>query len=162
MTCGDTAIFQGPAGRFFVENPSADIAFFVTGTGIAPMFSIIPHLAANKTPSQSISLYWGMKTYSDIYLLKDLIGFSALFPHYSLMICLSREADFTEIPKEFHTYFHLNRIDHFLNNSPDAFLVRPGKTKHYYLCGGRDSVETMRNIVKSRQIHKECVFFEKF
>jgi CDP-4-dehydro-6-deoxyglucose reductase, E3 len=66
----DLLRFDGPRGTFFLR-PVADldVVFLATGTGIAPVLSMLAHLAA--TPDarpRSVSLYWGGRQVEDHYL----------------------------------------------------------------------------------------------
>jgi len=67
----DLLRFVGPRGTFYLR-PSAglDLVFLATGTGIAPILSMLHQLGA--TPEQerprSVSLYWGGRHREDLYL----------------------------------------------------------------------------------------------
>ncbi len=67
---GDLLRFDGPRGSFFLRPVTGlDIVFLATGTGIAPILSMLAQLAA--TPDarpRSVSLYWGGRHVQDHYL----------------------------------------------------------------------------------------------
>ncbi len=66
----DLLRFDGPRGTFFLRPVAGlDVVFLATGTGIAPILSMLAQLAA--TPDarpRSVSLYWGGRHVQDHYL----------------------------------------------------------------------------------------------
>ncbi|MDO8343769.1 MAG: FAD-binding oxidoreductase [Cellvibrio sp.] len=66
----DLLRFEGPHGSFcFHEKPGKNIIFLATGTGIAPIKSMLEALSADPISLQqkNLFLYWGGRTFSDIY-----------------------------------------------------------------------------------------------
>jgi len=60
--------FEGPLGTFFLREESAKpIIFLASGTGFAPIKAMIEH-ALHKGVSRPITLYWGGRRPSDLYL----------------------------------------------------------------------------------------------
>jgi len=63
--------FQGPAGMFGLKKNKRDKIFMVTGTGIAPVRSMVisnfKFLISKEIPNSKLQIYWGMKNYKDIY-----------------------------------------------------------------------------------------------
>lgn len=84
----DLLRLRGPLGTFFLRDYSnKDIIFLATGTGIAPIKSIIESIAMGQNSEQpkSITLYWGGRYLSDLYLDK----LDSNFPHQMIKV-LSR------------------------------------------------------------------------
>ena len=64
----DILRFEGPLGTFFLREESAKpIIFVASGTGFAPIKAIIEH-ALHKGVSRPMTLYWGGRRPSDLYL----------------------------------------------------------------------------------------------
>ena len=64
----DILRFEGPHGSFFLrEDSKKPIIFVAAGTGFAPIKSIIDQMQAKKM-NRPISLYWGGRRPSDLYL----------------------------------------------------------------------------------------------
>ncbi|MED5619808.1 FAD-binding oxidoreductase [Ideonella sp. BN130291] len=67
----DLLRFRGPLGTFFLRDVAGlHLVLLATGTGIAPMLSMLsalPHLALAERPA-SVSLYWGGRQPQDLYL----------------------------------------------------------------------------------------------
>ena len=60
--------FEGPLGTFFMREESAKpIILLASGTGFAPIKAIIEH-ALHKGSSRQMTLYWGGRRRSDLYL----------------------------------------------------------------------------------------------
>ena len=73
----DILRFEGPLGTFFLREDSAKpIVFVASGTGFAPIKSIIEH-ALHKGISRPITLYWGGRRPADLYLHALAAGWAA-------------------------------------------------------------------------------------
>ena len=57
----DLLRIEGPKGTFFLRDSSMPLIFLATGTGIAPIISVLESLDANEEfkQKQSITVYWG-------------------------------------------------------------------------------------------------------
>jgi CDP-4-dehydro-6-deoxyglucose reductase len=66
----DLLRFDGPRGSFFLRPVTdLDVVFLATGTGIAPIVSMLAQLAATPDAQpRSVSLYWGGRHVQDHYL----------------------------------------------------------------------------------------------
>ncbi|MCB1986670.1 MAG: CDP-6-deoxy-delta-3,4-glucoseen reductase [Burkholderiales bacterium] len=77
MKVKDVLRFEGPLGSFFLRDTSEDvpIIFLASGTGFAPIKSILEHVfyqEASKTDKhgkRNMTLYWGVRTKADLYLV---------------------------------------------------------------------------------------------
>lgn len=66
----DLLRINGPLGTFFLRNIAGlDLIFLATGTGIAPVKSMLAGLQALEQQDQprSITVYWGRRTQSELY-----------------------------------------------------------------------------------------------
>jgi len=62
--------FEGPLGTFFLrEDSDKPIIFVASGTGFAPIKGIIEH-AFYKESRRGMTLYWGARKLSDLYMLQ--------------------------------------------------------------------------------------------
>ncbi|EKE14008.1 MAG: hypothetical protein ACD_12C00717G0001 [uncultured bacterium] len=140
-------IFQGPAGLFELRKNNRTKIFMVTGTGIAPVRSIIN--SEFRTQDSEFYLFWGLKNYQDVYLFAELKKLGIKFK-----ICLSREQNLDMIPEEDKKYFELGHVDSCF----DQLLTN----SDFYLCGGRQIVESLRQFLLGKNISAENIYFEKF
>ncbi len=61
--------FEGPLGTFYLrEDSEKPIIMLASGTGFAPIKSIIEYALRSKT-KRPITLYWGCRTKADLYML---------------------------------------------------------------------------------------------
>ncbi|NML14870.1 FAD-binding oxidoreductase [Azohydromonas caseinilytica] len=85
----DLLRLRGPLGSFFVrECAGQDLVFLATGTGIAPVLSMLAgvrRLDAAQRP-RSLALYWGGRLAQDLYL-----DIAALAPEVRFVPVLSRQ-----------------------------------------------------------------------
>lgn len=153
----EDVVFQGPAGLFKFTTAQKKALFLATGTGIAPFRSILlSHLPIHSSP---IQLLWGLKTYQDLYFLDELKELERRYNHFTFKICLSREKGLEHIPESDRKFIAQGRItDELFSEYP---LLKKDKTD-FYLCGRREIVESLRQLLYSQGIDKKQVFFEKF
>ena len=65
----DLLRLRGPYGTFFLRESKKDIIFLATGTGIAPVKSMLDNLEKSKNIDDlNIYLIWGGRKASDLYL----------------------------------------------------------------------------------------------
>ncbi|MFA6017003.1 MAG: FAD-dependent oxidoreductase [Patescibacteria group bacterium] len=142
--------FQGPAGMFGLRENEREEIFLITGTGIAPVRSMIK----SNNKNHKFNLFWGLKNYKDIYLLDELKQFNP-------KICLSREQNLDMVPNEERKYFELGHVDSCfdkLATSHQSLVTN----SDFYLCGGRTAVESLRIFLLSKGVLLENIIFEKF
>jgi NAD(P)H-flavin reductase len=140
-------IFQGPAGMFELRKNDRKKTFMVTGTGIAPILSMIKSNLPPIKSGSNFQLFWGLKNYKDVYLFEELKKFN-------IKICLSREENFNMIPEADRKYFELGHIDKTIERQID--------NSEFYICGGRLVVESLKQFLLSKNIPGENIIFEKF
>ncbi len=163
MKIGDLLTMQGPAGVFIHRSSTRDAIYLATGTGIAPMFAMIPDKLSDQNFTQNIYLYWGLRNYEAVYYMDYLINLKNTFPgRFDFNICLSRETDISlKVKKEHLPFCALGHV----NLGVEA-LVQKLQKKHadfdYYLCGSKVVVESLRIYCDSKGVPKEQVAFEKF
>jgi CDP-4-dehydro-6-deoxyglucose reductase, E3 len=87
---GDDTSFAGPAGNFYLrEDPTRDVLFVATGTGIAPFRSMLLANAERPVPNRT-TLFWGLRSQRDLYYQDELARLSHDVPGSSHIITLSR------------------------------------------------------------------------
>ncbi|MBX3346731.1 MAG: hypothetical protein KF806_15490 [Nitrospira sp.] len=87
---GDRTSFKGPAGAFYLrDDETKDLLFVATGTGIAPIWSMI--LAQlQRQPDRPVTLFWGLRSQRDLYWQDELEALAAAHPHLTVVTTLSR------------------------------------------------------------------------
>jgi NAD(P)H-flavin reductase len=87
---GDSTTFAGPAGHFYLRDDlTRDLLFVATGTGIAPLRSMLLANAERPLP-QRATVLWGLRSQRDLYCQDELTELTKRYPGSSCMITLSR------------------------------------------------------------------------
>ena len=148
MKINDPVEFQGPLGQFVLRENTNKKIFLATGSGIAPIISILESFQI-----VNYKLFWGLKTYEDVYLFNE-------FKKFSPTICLSREKNLDKVPQESQSFFTLGHVD----GAMEEFSKNDDLTKNtdFYLCGRKEITESLRSFLLAKNIPPQNIFFEKF
>ena len=166
MNINDTVDFQGPAGMFILKR-SHHRVFLATGTGIAPMRSMLKEIIHGDEQTEHANfLFWGVQHLEDIYFLDELKSFTKEHPSFEFFICLSREENLNTVNEEERKHFVLGRVTVGLEKRLGKNILGEAidipKDFDYYLCGGRTVIESLRQYLNEKGMPKEQVMFEKF
>jgi NAD(P)H-flavin reductase len=167
LKINDEVTFQGPAGLFTLRESNRDKIFLVTGTGIAPVKSIIKsnikdQKSKRQIKNQKYYLFWGLKTYQDVYLLNELKQYNnEIIEQFYFKICLSRELNLNMISENNKKYFSLGHIDVCFDQYLQNCKLKI-ENLDYYLCSRREIVDSLKNFLLSKNIPQEQIIFEKF
>ncbi|QQG44331.1 MAG: hypothetical protein HYW86_00210 [Candidatus Roizmanbacteria bacterium] len=153
--------FQGPAGQFTLAQNNKDKVFMVTGTGIAPVRSILLTALTNSQPTTHNSspitnyqLLWGLPTFKDVYFLEEFKQLAAVHSNFTFTICLSRETKLSSIPEEDRQFFKLGHV----NDNIQLDLTNTD----YYLCGSPKVIESLKSYLAANNVEPNSIIFEKF
>ena len=81
---------SGPYGSFMLQqDPDRELLFVGTGTGIAPLWSMMATLLAELS-SRPITLLWGLRRESDRYYLQELEMWKTHHENFSYVLTLSQ------------------------------------------------------------------------
>lgn len=85
----DKLTFEGPLGGFFLRESDKPALFLATGTGYAPIRSILlEHLP--KASGRKMVLYWGARTLKDLYMIEETRALAEKYPNFTFIPVLSR------------------------------------------------------------------------
>jgi CDP-4-dehydro-6-deoxyglucose reductase, E3 len=80
--------FEGPLGTFFLRESEKPALFLASGTGYAPIRSILlKHLALDT--GRRMILYWGGRTRQDLYMMEEAQALAARHPNFKFIPVLS-------------------------------------------------------------------------
>ncbi len=87
---GSRTSFKGPAGAFYLKDDGdRELLFVATGTGIAPMRSMI--LAQlQRAPDRPVTLFWGLRSQRDLYWQDEWAALALAHPNFIVVTTLSR------------------------------------------------------------------------
>lgn len=80
---------RGPLGTFTLKNSNKPIIMLATGTGFAPIRSLLLQLIADKS-QRSVHLYWGARQEADLYCLSEAAALVAQLSNSKFTPVLSR------------------------------------------------------------------------
>ena len=87
---GDGTHFKGPAGHFYLrEDPGRELLFVATGTGIAPIWSMLLANSERAEPRPA-TLFWGLRSQRDLYDQEELAALTRSRPTFTWLTTLSR------------------------------------------------------------------------
>jgi Na+-transporting NADH:ubiquinone oxidoreductase subunit F len=146
----DRLDFFVPVSFFKVhqESPKQRSLFVATGTGIAPIKSMIGDLLQTAS-DHSVLLYWGLRREEDIYYQDAFQEWAKRYPLFQYVITLSQPSSLWQgAPGRVtdHIEQAIEKVD-----SLDA-----------YLCGKGEMIREVRQILLSKGMEKKAIHFEKF
>ncbi len=158
LEIGQPADFKGPAGIFVLNSQDIDKVFLVTGTGIAPVKSMIDsYLESGGTAH--VQLYFGLKTKNDMYLYDHFVDLVEKYQNFEFKKCLSREENLGDMNSEFVAMGRVNEVYSAYMNATDGY---DPKAHEFYLCGSQKVVESLKEYVVGLGVPKENMHFENF
>jgi CDP-4-dehydro-6-deoxyglucose reductase len=82
--------FKGPAGNFYLrKDPGRELLFIASGTGIAPIRSMLLANAERPDPRPA-TLFWGLRGQRDLYYQEELAELTKRTPTLTAITTLSR------------------------------------------------------------------------
>ena len=139
LRVGDRTTFKGPAGSFYLKDDGTrDLLFVATGTGIAPVRSMIAARLERGTP-QAVTLFWGLRSQRDLYYQEEFRSLAHQFPQFSFITTLSQ-------PEEGWTGAYWS------SDQPGEEPVSSVMNLAVYLCGNSGMIQGLRRDTGSRAL----------
>lgn len=147
---GDEIEFIGPSGNFtFSPDSSKTILFIATGTGIAPLKSIIENELARGN-SQPMHLYFGLRHIKDIFYKDHFEQLAKSHNNFSFDLTLSQ-------PENENWQENEGRVTSLL----EPLEIDPGNTETY-ICGLKAMIDSVRKILLKKGLDEKFIHFEKY
>lgn len=144
---GDVTSFKGPAGSFFLrEDLTRHLLFVATGTGIAPLRSmLLTQLERNS--GQPLTLFWGLRYERDVYYQDELAEWATRYPKFSFVTTLSQPGpDWTGAR---------GRVTRLIQER-----IATVRDLAVYLCGNGDMIKEVTALIQGKGL---CpIFREKY
>ncbi len=149
LRVGDKLRFLSPFGYFQVnDTANTDLLFVATGSGIAPIKSMILHLLRSGS-RRPITLYWGLRSEADLYYQEDFAALGKEYPFFHFVITLSQPTDAWTGSR--------GRVTHLL---PKA--IQSVEHLDAYLCGNGEMIKEVRTLLIEKGMSRKAIHFEKF
>ncbi len=148
MNPGDTVDMAGPLGYFVLRNPARDALFVATGTGIAPVRSILRANLAEPRPAQA-TLLFGARYPASLLYRAEFDAMAATQPAFRFWPTVSRpDASWTG---------RTGRVQQHLLEA-----IGDRRDIDVYICGLREMVDDVRTILKSVGFDRKQIIVEKY
>jgi Na+-transporting NADH:ubiquinone oxidoreductase subunit F len=148
---GDRVKLTGPFGDFFLhEDSQREIVAIGGGSGMAPMRSIILHLAEQGMP-RKVTLFFGARSLRDLFFLDDYRDLEKRFANFRYVPALSEPK-----PNENWT-----GETGFITQVATKYLNRESE-KEAVLCGPPPMIDAAMRVLPKLGIPADRVYFDKF
>jgi len=160
MKEGDEISCQGPFGDFILRPPLRDTIFIATGTGIAPLRSMLhwlfqpmedgrPRPSELRHQGKQLRLVFGNRTEKDIYYHGEFLRLAAEHVNFHYLPTLSRGGPEWQ-----------GLRGYVQEHVP---LIAAGRTDmHAYICGLDKMVKANRDLLKSLGWDRKSILYEKY
>jgi len=148
----DILRFEGPLGTFFLrEDSDKPIVFVASGTGFAPIKSIVEH-AFHIGVKRQMVMYWGARTRPDLYMLDLPLKWQAEHDNFSFVPVLS------DSPPEDNWPGRTGLVHHaVMQDFPDLSGYQ------VYACGGPPMIDAaLKTFVETRALPRNEFFADSF
>jgi Na+-transporting NADH:ubiquinone oxidoreductase subunit F len=146
---GDEVHFTGPYGEFVLD-PRAELVCIGGGCGMAPMRSILRHVA-EASPKQRCWLFFGARTAEQVMYQSDFEALAAGVPGLQVHYALSEPAASPEWQGE----------TGFIHESADRHVM-DGTNKQVFLCGPPPMIKAAIAVLMAKGIPRERIFYDEF
>lgn len=148
MNPGDTVDMTGPLGYFVLRNPARDSLFVATGTGIAPIRSILQANLSGPRP-QRIALLFGARYPGSMLYRAEFDTMAALWPEFRFWPTVTRpDATWTG---------RTGRVQQHLLEA-----IGDRRDIDVYICGLREMVDDVRTVLKCVGFDRKQIIVEKY
>jgi NAD(P)H-flavin reductase len=145
---GATIRFDGPDGVFYLRDPVGPELYFIgTGTGIAPLRSMILWLFSQDTPKK-VTLLFGVRKENEILYNHDFLEIAARRPNFRYLPVVSR-------PEAWK-----GRTGH-VQDQIEGLIANPAG-EEFFLCGLPSMVDAVREKLKGMGYKRQQIHFEKY
>ncbi|WP_228001910.1 NADH:ubiquinone reductase (Na(+)-transporting) subunit F [Nocardia australiensis] len=156
LVVGDELVLHGPYGSFTVKpDATRDIVCIGGGAGMAPILSLLRHLAEIESPRR-VRFYYGARTVNDLFYLPEIAELATGSADFDFVPALSEEtaADWDSIGVRDGDFgFVTDVVDRREADLTDADI---------YLCGPPPMVDAALALLDSKGVARERIHFDKF
>jgi Na+-transporting NADH:ubiquinone oxidoreductase subunit F len=147
---GDELVMRGPFGDFYYKDSEREILMIATGTGLAPIMSILRYMRKEKI-ARKTTLFFGTRVEEDLFCVEELTKMEKELPNFTYVPTLSRMPDDSPWKGE------RGRVTDLIEKR-----IPKGADLDVYICGNPDMVDSCLEILKKKGIPENQVYFDKF
>lgn len=147
---GDELVMRGPFGDFYYRDSDREILMVATGTGLAPIMSILRYMR-KKNVQRKTTLFFGTRLEEDLYCVGELKTLEKEMPNFRYVPTLSR------VPDDSSWKGQRGRVTALIANH-----IPEGADLDVYICGSPEMVDSSLEILKEKGIPGNQIYFDKF
>ena len=141
---------NGPYGDFHLRESDRDIFMVATGSGLAPIVSLL-HEVADKGIQRKTTVIFGDRSRKDLFYLEELEAFKQRIPSLEVITTLSRPAE------EDRWEGRKGRVTDILKEK-----LTDGGHAEIYICGNPAMVESVEKLALESGVPGDRIFYDKF
>lgn len=147
---GDILTITGPYGEFYLRDTDADIVCVAGGSGMAPIKSILHHIA-EKGINRKVTYIFGAQGKRDLFLLDEMKAFEKKIPTFKFIPALSNSSPEDKWEGE------TGKVTDVL-----VKYLADGSNTEAYLCGSPGMINAVIEVLKSKGVKEEKIYYDKF
>jgi len=152
LTEGDELTFFGPYGQFYLRDTSHKVICVAGGVGLAPMKPIIFETLM-KYPNRDVELYYGVRTFEDLYDHDLFIRLQANHPRFHYFPTLEQIGESAASAYPFTKGFV---------NKTLAENLTDGDRSEAYLCGPPLMINSSIQALLAKDVPEIRILYDKF
>lgn len=147
---GQPVEFSGPFGEFGLSDTDAPIIFIAGGSGMAPIWSLLRHMAENGN-TRKATYFFGALTQRDLFFVEELNALAAEHDWFEFVPALSNEPEDSgwEGPTGLIT-------DVVAKHIPDT------SAHEGYLCGSPGMINACLKVLTGGGMPEDNIYYDKF
>ncbi len=146
----DELTIYGPYGDFYLRDSDRGILLIATGSGLAPMKSILHQIEKEDIRRETI-LFFGAKNIGDLYYFDELKALETKLPDFKFYPALSRVGEDDKWDGERGRVTNL--IEKYIPENAEFDV---------YLCGAPPMIESCMKLLTQKGIAEDHMYFDKF
>ncbi|MBN2725125.1 MAG: 2Fe-2S iron-sulfur cluster binding domain-containing protein [Deltaproteobacteria bacterium] len=150
LKVGDTVKFNGPYGDFYLRDTDAEMICMAVGSGMAPIKSILTHMA-HRGINRKVKYFYGARKRDDLYNTELMEELEKLIPDFNFIPVLSR-------PEEEDNWS--GKVGRLNNILPEYYETAQGMES--YLCGNPDALNSYIAALKNLGLRDDEIFYDPF
>lgn len=144
---GEIVTLKGPFGLFTVRNKAEKLVFIGTGTGVAPLRSMIQDLIFNQKCEKQITLIFGVRYENEILFKDEFEKLEKENPHFKYLQVVSKPTE-NWLGRTGHVHMNFESLD-ILNSE-------------FYICGLPAMFDSAKTKLKELGADESQIYHEVF
>jgi len=150
LKAGDPVTFNGPYGEFRLSDTDSDIIFIAGGSGMAPIECLL-HQMRNTGSRRRARYFFGGNTPGDMFMGEEMARFEADLPDFRYIPVVANVGADDNWGGEWGLV--TEAVDRGVDHADTA---------EAYLCGGPAMIDAAIEVLKTKGLTEERIFYDKF